>query len=483
MNSFINLKKIFKVIGKILLIISASMLLCIVVALIYKEDIMPFVYTLLLTGIPGGLFSLPNKAPIEITKITRRDSYIIVTLAWFLIGVVGTFPYLFSGSLSGFHNAFFESVSGFSTTGASVITNIEILPHSILFWRSLTHWIGGIGIIVLIIVIMPSMQMGGLQLFSKESSLQEKFHPRIKEMGLRLALIYLGLTVAEVIFLLFGGMNLFESICHSFGTVATGGFSPKNNSIAGYSPYIQYVITVFMFLAGTNFVVHYYLLKRDFKRVFKNEELKFYFLVVLLIGAFIGIMLYLKTGMTFEKSMRDAYFQLVSIVTCTGFATTDYLLWPQYLWIIIFFAMFLGGSTGSTAGGIKMGRHLIVIKNVKRIFTQQKSVNLVSPIKYNGKSLSDSANSSALNFVAVYIIVFLLCSLLLTLLGLDLETSAGSTATCMAGIGPGLGTVGPVSNFAHLSVSVKYILSFIMIIGRLEIITVLVIFTPAFWKF
>jgi trk system potassium uptake protein len=482
MNSFINLRIILNLTGKILLIMSASMLLCIAVALIYGEDVLPFVYTIIVTAIPGGLMIFTNKKENLISKITRRDSYLVVSLSWFIIGAVGSLPYLFSGSMIGFHNAFFESVSGFSTTGASILTDIEALPFSILFWRSLTHWIGGIGIIVLIIVIMPSLQMGGLQLFSKESSLQEKFHPRIKTMGTRLALIYLGLTVAQIILLLFGGMNLFESVCHSFGTVATGGFSPKNTSMADYSPYIQYITTIFMFLAGTNFVVHYYLLKRDFKRAFRNEELKFYFIVVFVIGAFIGLMLFLKTGKPFEESMREAYFQLVSIVTCTGFATADYLLWPQYLWIIIFFAMFLGGSTGSTAGGIKMGRILIVLKNVKRILLQQKSSKAVVPIRYNGKVLNDSGNSSVLSFVSIYILVFAISSLLLVFLGLDLETSAGSTATCMAGIGPGIGTVGPVSNFGHLPVAAKYLLSFVMILGRLEIFTVLVIFTPSFWK-
>jgi trk system potassium uptake protein TrkH len=458
------------------------MLSSVVVALIYGENILPFIYSILICAVLGVFGLATGRKKHDFSGMTVRDGYLIVAISWFLMSAAGAMPYLLSGSMPSFEDAFFESVSGFTTTGSSILTDIEALPKSILFWRSMTHWIGGIGIIVLVIVIMPGLKMGSMQLFSKESSLQEKFQPRTKSMGLRLLYIYLSLTVAQTIMMLFGGMNLFESLCHSFGTVATGGFSPKNTSIAGYSPYIQYVTMVFMFLAGTNFVIHYYIFKGSFKRAFQNEELRFYVAVILAVGLFIGIMLFLKTGKPFELSMRESFFQVISIITCTGFATADYLIWPQYLWIIIFFVMFLGGSTGSTAGGIKMARHLILLKNVARIFKRLNNSNVVAPVKYNGKILSEGTNSQILGFIALYIMVFVATSLLLIILGVDIQTSAGSTATCMAGIGPGIGSVGPVANFAHLPQIAKIILSFTMILGRLELLTVFIIFTPAFWR-
>jgi trk system potassium uptake protein len=482
MNRFINPDIILRVTGRILLVLAAFMLSSVIVALIYGENILPFIYSILICVVIGGIGLTIGRKKHDFSGMTGRDGYLIVTISWILMSAAGAMPYLFSGSMLGLEDAFFESVSGFTTTGSSILTDIEALPKSILFWRSMTHWIGGIGIIVLVIVIMPGLKMGSMQLFSKESSLQEKFQPRTKSMGLRLLYIYLSLTAAQTLMMLFGGMNLFESLCHSFGTVATGGFSPKNTSIAEYSPYIQYVTIVFMFLAGTNFVVHYYIFKGNFKRAFQNEELRFYFAVTIAIGLFIGIMLFLKTDKPFELAMRESFFQVVSIITCTGFATADYLIWPQYLWIIIFFAMFLGGSTGSTAGGIKMGRHLILMKNVARIFKRLNNTNVVAPVKFNGKILSEGTNSQILGFIAFYILVFITTSVLLILLGVDIQTSAGSTATCMAGIGPGIGSVGPVANFAHLPQIAKIILSFTMIMGRLELLTVFIIFTPAFWR-
>jgi trk system potassium uptake protein TrkH len=277
-------------------------------------------------------------------------------------------------------------------------------------------------------------------------------------------------------------MNLFESVCHAFGTVATGGFSPKNTSIIAYSPYIQYVITLFMFLAGTNFVIHYYLFKREFQKVKENEELKFYIMVVFTIIAIITASLYFSMQKPLEESFREAAFQVVSIVTCTGFASADYLLWPAFAWTIIFFSMFLGGSTGSTAGGIKMVRHLIMLKNIKRNFSHLISPNAILPIRLNKNAISNETNRSILTFIGVYFLVFLMGSALLVLLGIDGETASSSVATCMAGIGPGIGTVGPVSNFAHLPDMGKIILSFVMILGRLEIYTVIVLFSASFWR-
>jgi trk system potassium uptake protein TrkH len=315
-----------------------------------------------------------------------------------------------------------------------------------------------------------------------ESSLQEKIHPKIKSVGIRLLAIYFLLTVAETLLLLAGKMNLFESVCHAFGTVATGGFSPKNTSIANYSPFIQYVVMIFMLLSGANFVVHYYLLKKEFSKIKENEELKLYLGVILFVGLIITSVLFLKTERPIEEAFREAFFQVISVITCTGFASADYLLWPQYAWIIIFFIMFLGGSTGSTAGGIKMARHLVLIKNIRKNFRQLLYPNAILHLRINKKPINDETNNSILTFISVYFIVFIVGSFLIMATGVtDIPTAASAVATCMAGIGPGIGTVGPASNFAHLPELSKLILSFLMIVGRLEIYTVLLLFTKKFW--
>ncbi len=481
MGKIVNLKIVFKVISRNLFILSAALFVCIGVAIIFSENTLPFILSSLISLIIGLLFFLTTRNQSEDITVHRKDAYLTVTLSWLFISLIGCLPYLFSGAIPSFVNAFFESVSGFTTTGSSILTDIEVLPKSILFWRSLTHWIGGIGIIVLVIIVMPTLQIGGYHLFTLESSLQEKIQPKIKAVGNRLLLIYIILTVAEILFLLAGNMNLFESVCHSFGTVATGGFSPKNTSIIDYSPYIQYVITIFMFLAGTNFVIHYYLFKREFKKVKENEELKFYVIVVFAIIAIITASLYFTVQKPLEESFREAAFQVVSIVTCTGFASADYMLWPAFTWTIIFFSMFLGGSTGSTAGGIKMVRHLMLLKNIRRNFRQLISPNAILPIRLNNNVISSETNRSILTFIAVYFLVFLIGSASLILIGIDGQTASSSVATCMAGIGPGIGTVGPVSNFAHLPDLGKMILSFMMLVGRLEIYTVIILFSRNFW--
>jgi trk system potassium uptake protein TrkH len=405
-----------------------------------------------------------------------------VTLSWIVFTLLGTLPYLISGTIPSFINAFFESTSGFTTTGSSILTDVEVMPYSILFWRSLTHWIGGIGIIVLVIIILPSLRVTGYQLFSLESSLKEKIHPKTKSIGYRVMFIYVGLTLAQIILLNIGDMNLFDSICHSFGTVATGGFSTKNNSLAFYSSYSQYIVMIFMFLAGTSQVVYYYFFKFNFKKIKQNEELWFYIAVAIVAGALATFVLLVNTTKTFETAFREGFFQVISIMTCTGFASADYLLWPITGLLLIFIMMFSGGSTGSTSGGIKMARHLVVLKNIKNIFVKINHPNAVSPIKLNGKIVSDNTNISIISFVTLYLFIFLLGTVFVVATGVDPISSASSVATCMAGIGPGLGTVGPMSNFAHIPEASKVVLSLLMIIGRLEILTVFTLFTRTYWK-
>lgn len=482
MNQIINFSIVFKVVSRNLFILAGALLMALVVAFIYSESYLPFILSFTISVTLGLILQILTRKQSTNIVVSRRDAYLTVSISWFIIGVIGSLPYMFSNSIPSFTNALFESVSGFTTTGASILTDIESLPKSILFWRSLTHWVGGIGIIVLVIIIMPSLHIGGYNLFTLESSLQEKIQPQIKSIGHRLLLIYISLTVAEIIFLLLGDMNFFDSICHAFGTVATGGFSPRNTSITDYSPYIQYVIMIFMLLAGTNFVVFYYMFKKKFKHAFANDELKFYLKIVFSIGLIITAILYFKTDKSLELSFRESFFQVISIITCTGFATTDYLQWPVIAWTIIFLSMFLGGSTGSTAGGIKIVRHLILFRNMKRTFRQLLSPHAIFPIKLNNKSISDETNTSISSFISIYLMVFVSGTILMIAFGADGATASSSVATCMAGIGPGIGTVGPASNFAHLSVAGKYLLTFLMIVGRLEIYTVIMLFIPTFWK-
>ncbi len=482
MEKIINLKLISKILSRNLFILSIAILFCCIIASIYAEPISPFLLSFIIALAVGLLLFFASKPEKQNSELKRKDAYFTVTTSWILMTLIGSLPYLFSGSIPSFINAFFESVSGFTTTGSSILTDIEALPKSILFWRSLTHWIGGIGIILLVILIMPTLQIGGYQLFTLESSLQEKIHPKIKSVGKRILVIYVLLTVAEIILLMAGKMNLFESVCHAFGTVATGGFSPKNTSIAGYSPYIQYVIMVFMILAGTNFVIHYYLLKREISKVKENEELKLYILTVLFIGFIITLALFFKMNKSFEEAFRESFFQVISIITCTGFASADYLQWPPFAWLIIFFVMFLGGSTGSTAGGIKIARHLVLMKNIRRNFRQILYPNAILHLQINGRSINDNTNNMILTFISLYFAVFVVGSILIMGTGVDIQTASSSVATCMAGIGPGIGTVGPASNFSHLPDISKLILSFLMIIGRLEIYTVIILFTKRFWE-
>lgn len=482
MRKILNPGVNFPIVGKSLFILAGALFGSSLIAVLFSEPVKPFILSgITAAGLGFSLYVFKNRNK-EIESLTKKDASLIVTFSWLFFSVIGALPYLFSNSIPGFTNALFESVSGFTTTGASILTDIEILPKSILFWRSLTHWIGGIGIIMLVIVIMPSLHMGSYNLFTFESSVQEKIQPKIKAVGRRLLLIYIILTVVEIILLMLGKMNLFESVCHSFGTVATGGFSPKNSSIINYSPYIQYVVALFMLLAGVNFVIHYYILKRDFEKVKENEELRFYLLVVFVIGSILTFSLYFTMNKSFEESFREAFFQIISIITCTGFASADYLLWPSFAWAIIFLSMFLGGSTGSTAGGIKMARHLVFLKNINRFFLQLRSPNAIVNLKLNNKIISDENNRTILAFIVIYMIIFVLSSIWLVFLGNDAKTAGSAVATCMAGIGPGIGTVGPVSNFAHLTIGSKLILSFLMILGRLEIYTLLILFVPKFWR-
>ncbi|HQO49304.1 MAG TPA: TrkH family potassium uptake protein [Bacteroidales bacterium] len=472
---------LLRLLSRLTLILFIAMTANLVLAFYYHEALLPFTLPALFNlGMHLWLRSVTQTK--EPTQFKKKEAYLTVTIAWFVMSGIGAMPYLISGSIPSLIDAWFESVSGFTTTGSSILSDIEALPKSILFWRSLTHWIGGIGIILLVIIIMPSAKMNNYTVFSLESSVREKIHPRIRSVGFRLLIIYLMLTVGEITLLLLGDMNLFESVCHTFGTVATGGFSPKNTSIIDYSPYIQYVISVFMILGGTNFIVHYYILHRQFNKVKQNDELKFYLSTILYSTLFITVVLILRTDRGIEKSFRDAFFQVSSIVTCTGFASDDYLLWPGSASLAIFILLFAGGSTGSTAGGIKMARHLLALKSIKNYMRSQLHPNAVYVLKMNNKTISQADGNAVISYIYWYLLVFVIGSVLLVITGVDLISSTSGVATAMGGIGPGFGTIGPVSNFAHLPALSKTILSLAMLLGRLEIYPLVLLLSMSFWK-
>lgn len=477
----INLLVILRILTTILLIESVSFLLCLPVAFYYNEPVLPFLWSSAISLAVFFLFDIAARN-VSIQKLSNREGFLTVTLAWLIITLFGALPFLISGSIPSFIDAYFESCSGFTTTGSSILSDIESLPYSIIFWRSLTHWIGGLGIIVLMIIILPSFKFTGYQLFSLESSLKEKIHSKTKAIGFRFLFIYLGLTVIEVILLYAGEMNLFDSICHSFGTVATGGFSTKNASIVNYSAYSQYIIALFMLLSGVSYVVYYHLVKYNFRKIRKNEELWFYLATTIIAITIVTSILLAKTDRTLEVSFRESAFQVISTITCTGFSSADYLLWPQAGMLLIFLLMFAGGSTGSTSGGIKMARHLILIKNIKFVFIRLVHPKVISPIRINEKILSEKTNISMISFIILYLFIFLIGTIIIVIAGSDPVTAASAAATTMAGLGPGLGTVGPMSNFAHLPEFTKIVLCLLMIIGRLEIYTVFVLFSKSFWR-
>ncbi len=477
----INPLVIIYILSTILFIEAVSFLFCLPVAFIYHESPYPFIWSSLITSSFSIIFYLISRKSSS-EKVQKREGFLGVSLSWLILICFGTLPYIISGSIPSFVDAFFESSSGFTTTGSSIIPDVESVSNSILFWRSFTHWIGGLGIIVFVIIIMPTLGMTANQLMPRESSLKEKIHPKTKAVGFRLFYVYLGLTITEVILLCLGDMNIFDSICHTFGTVATGGFSTKNSSIASYSAYSQYIIAIFMFFSGVSFVVYYYFAKLNFKKIILNDELWFYLSSVLFAGAIAISILLTKTTKPFEEAFREGFFQVISVITCTGYASADYIVWPQAGIMLLFMLMFSGGSTGSTSGGIKMARHLIVLKNIKSVLLKLVHSNVISQIKLYNKPITESTSITIISFIVLYLFLFLIGTIFAVATGVDPISSASAVAASMANFGPGLGTLGPMSNYRHLPDITKIVLSLLMIIGRLEIYTIFIIFTKSFWK-
>jgi len=431
-------------------------------------------------------------------EVKQKEGYIIVTFGWIVMSISGMLPYLFSGALPTVTNAFFETISGYTTTGASIMDDIEAMPQGILFWRSLTHWIGGMGIIVLAIAILPLLGIGGMQLFSAEAPgpTGDKLHPRITDTAKRLWLIYFGYTVAETILLQVAGMSFFDAINHAMATLSTGGFSTKNASLAHWNdqPIIQYIIIFFMFLAGSNFVLSYFAFKGKVQKVIKDEEFRYYLGFVIVFTIIVALGVYFKAHITeltpgypmvlgkAESSFRHALFQITSVITTTGFVSADFTQWTPFLTVFFFGLFFLGGSAGSTAGGIKVMRHILIIKNGVLEFKRTLHTNAIIPVRYNDKTVKEKIVYNIIGFFVLYMLLFIIGALVLGFLGLDFVTAIGGSASSLGNVGPALGSLNPVSNFNSLPDLAKWWCAFLMLAGRLELFTVLILLTPYFWK-
>ena len=418
-------------------------------------------------------------------QLSQRDGVAIVTLGWMMAGLVGALPYLLAGVIPNFTDACFESVSGFTTTGASVITDIESLPEGILLWRSLTQWLGSMGIIVLSIAILPFLGIGGMQLYKAEipSPVVDKLKPRISETARTLWKIYLLITLVQVALLLGGGMNLFDSFCHAFCTLPTGGFSTKNASIAQYnSAYFEFVIVAFMLLAGINFSLHYRLLKGDLKIFGKDSECRVFLIVV---GTFILLVTFDIYGHVYKslfQAFRSAAFQVSSIITTTGFVSADYEKWPDFSQLILLVSMFLGAMAGSTGGGIKIVRIVLMVKQGYQQVFRIIHPHAVTTVKLGSQPVSTDILASIWGFFFLYMGLFVVASLIMAALGLDFISALSSVAASMGNIGPGFGLVGPIRNYLEIPEAGKWVLISCMLLGRLEIYTVIVLLVPEYWR-
>ncbi|MEE4178319.1 MAG: TrkH family potassium uptake protein [Bacteroides sp.] len=483
--SDINIRLITKFIGILLMLLTFFMALSALWSWYYNEE-----EALRSLAMGGGitffsgflLFIFARKN--DHRNIGKKEGYLIVTLTWLSISAFGALPFYLNHTIPSYTDAFFETISGFTTTGASILTDIESVSKGLLFWRSMTHWLGGMGIIVLTLAILPILGVGGMQLFVAEApgTTPSRLHPRIAETAKRLWGIYFLITGVQTILLMLGDMSLFDALNHAFSTMATGGFSTKNDSVAGFSPYIQYVIIFFMILAGTNFSLHYFALKGQLGKVFKNEEYRFYLSVMGIFTLVIATVIFLSSQFGFEKAFRDSLFQVVSIVTTTGFVSTDYLQWEGSLWFLLFLLMFTGGCIGSTGGGIKMIRHLVLLKNVRLEFKRLIHPMAVIPVRINGKTIPSEIIHNFLAFFMIYVIIVGLGSVVMAVIGLDFISAVGATVATLGNVGPGIGSVGPVFNYAHIPDVGKWVLSFLMLLGRLELFTVLLILTPGFYR-
>lgn len=479
-----NFRIIARVFSLMLIVEGLFMLLSAGVALLFHEhSAASFLYSALITIFTGIIVFTPLRN--EERVYGNKEGYLIVSGIWILLSLFGSLPYILSGSITSFGDAFFESMSGFTTTGATILPDVEEMPHGILFWRSLTQWIGGICIIFISLSILPVFKAVNIQLAASEFSglPTDKIHPKIFDAAKRLILIYLVLTFAEVVLLAIGGMPVFDSVCHSLSTLSTGGFSTKNNGMATFStPYIKIIITIFMFLAGTNMTFVYFGLKGNFRKVFGQNEFFFYSLLCLGFSLLVAAILFYQAGFKAGTAILDGTFHVISIVTTTGFYTQNYNLWGSLIIMLFFILMFTGGTSGSTSGGVKIIRLLLITKNTKKELNRLIHPYGFIPVRVDKRIIPQSTIYNILVFITIYFLIVCSSSFILSFMGFDIISSFSTSASMIANIGPGLGAYGPFTNFSELPMAGKMFLSGLMLLGRLEILTVMILLTRNFYR-
>jgi trk system potassium uptake protein TrkH len=478
-----NARSVYRVLGFIGFVVGVAILpSAVLAAFLHGKDLVPLLVSAGIPIVAGTAVLLGTRGQLE---LGHKEGFAIVTFGWLVAAAFGMMPYLLTGVCSNVPDAFFEAMSGFTTTGSTIFSDVESIPHGILLWRSMTQWIGGMGIVLLGVAVLPLLGVGGMQLFRAEvpGPIADRLSPRIQDTAKSLWSVYLGLTVLEVGLLALGGMTLFEAVCHSFCTVSTGGFSTRNASIGAYqSPFIEGIVIVFMFLAGVNFSLHLGLLRFRWKSYFTNEEVRLYVLATVFSVAVIGLDLYFRSGMDIVQGLRQSLFQTVSIFTTTGFGTADYLTWGFGTHIVLFLLMFMGACAGSTAGGVKLMRVIILARHGLAQAKKEIHPRAIFTVRYAGKVVSDDVMLKVLGFFLFYMFVFFAVSLALGLMGVNVETSLGASIATLSNIGPGLGAVGPASNYAAIPAGAKVLLALSMMMGRLELYTVLVLLSPMFWR-
>jgi trk system potassium uptake protein TrkH len=479
-----NLPLVLHLVGAVLVFTALFMVLPLGVSLLYGDGDFPSLaaatVAMLLAG--GTLFWASRAKRTE--ELKPREGMLIVTLSWVAVSLFGSLPYFLEGTLPSFTNAYFEAMAGFTTTGASVLQDVESVPRGILFWRSMSQWLGGMGIILFALAVLPFLGAGGAQLFKAEvpELTVDKLRPRIVDTAKALWYIYVLLTALAAGLYWLGGMGLYDAVCHAFTTLATGGFSTKNASMAHFqSPFIHYVAVVFMFMAGINYSLYFYLFRGRPSKLLQSDEFRFYLLVGVLSIALVSLY-----NMTFygslEEALRASAFQVVSLMTTTGYATADYELWAPFSQALLVVLMFYGGMIGSTGGGMKQVRMLLMLKQGYRELYQLVHPHAVVSLKLDRKSLGSALLGSIWGFLFLFLFVLTLAILLLSATGLDLVTAVSAAVSAMCNVGPALGDVGPTDNYASIPGAAKWVLIFCMLAGRLELYTVLVLFIPAFWK-
>lgn len=488
MTRTFNTRMVFRTMGALLLIEAVFMTMALFVSLWYGEaDSGVFLLSTIITLLAGVIGLLVGRRAES--RMGEREGYVIVAMVWVVFSAFGLLPYYLSGQVPSLTDAWFESMSGFTTTGATIIPDLEVITHGLLFWRSLTQWIGGMGIIVLSIAILPIFGLNGMQLYAAEVSglTYEKVSPRIADTAKMMWSIYVLLTVTEVVALWLCGMDMFDAVCHSFSTIATGGFSTHNNSLEYYdSAAIHYTVTFFMFISGINFVMLIYLLRGKTRYFFKDEELRWYSVAVAMFAVLLTVGLYVArpgwSGVEMERAFRDSIFTVISSMTSTGYTISDYMYWPVVAWVVIFFLMLTGACAGSTAGGIKWVRLAIIMKNGVAEFQRRIHPNAIIPVKLNEKAVPQQTINNIMAFLIFYVFIIVVTVVIFCATGVDFDEAIGSAVSAIGNVGISIGQFGPAGTYAEFPVVAKWVMSFVMLIGRLEIFTVLLLFTKALWR-